>query len=137
MSETGAQSVTRLLEAWNAHDVERAAAFYTPDYKYEDVGQARSDQGPGAVIGHDCVVRVIESLGKQHLGQFVAACRELILDFTLWSQYFFFKTVQLPGEQYEVSDFSPIYIFTIHLYQSLDIDTLPIMILTSSAADQV
>jgi steroid delta-isomerase-like uncharacterized protein len=45
VSETIAQCVTQLLEAWNAHDVERVTAFYAPDYEGEDVGQARLQQG--------------------------------------------------------------------------------------------
>jgi ketosteroid isomerase-like protein len=41
VSETTTQLVTQLLEAWNAHDVDRVAALYTPDYKGEDASEAR------------------------------------------------------------------------------------------------
>ena len=35
----------RLLDCWNAHDVEGAAAFYADDYEGFDVGQSRSQHG--------------------------------------------------------------------------------------------
>lgn len=40
-----ARLVMDLLDAWNAHDVERAASFYAPDYVGEDVGQAAAQRG--------------------------------------------------------------------------------------------
>jgi ketosteroid isomerase-like protein len=40
-----ARLVKDLLDAWNAHDVERAASFYAPDYVGEDVGQAAPQRG--------------------------------------------------------------------------------------------
>jgi steroid delta-isomerase-like uncharacterized protein len=49
VSETSTLFVTQLLEAWNAHDVERVTAFYAPDYEGEDVGQAGLQQGLGGV----------------------------------------------------------------------------------------
>jgi len=49
VSETTTLFVTQLLEAWNAHNVERVTAFYTPDYEGEDVGQAGLQQGLGGV----------------------------------------------------------------------------------------
>jgi steroid delta-isomerase-like uncharacterized protein len=49
MSETAIQLVTQLLEAWNAHDVERIADFYAPDYEGQDVAQARPEQGPEGI----------------------------------------------------------------------------------------
>jgi steroid delta-isomerase-like uncharacterized protein len=45
VSEKTTLFVTQLLEAWNAHDVERVTAFYAPDYEGEDVGQARLQRG--------------------------------------------------------------------------------------------
>src|SRR3990172_559389 len=38
--------IRELLEAWNAHDVDRAAALYAPDYQGVDVGEAMPQQGP-------------------------------------------------------------------------------------------
>jgi steroid delta-isomerase-like uncharacterized protein len=38
-----------LLEAWNAHDVERIKAFYAPDYGGVDVGQTKPQSGPQGV----------------------------------------------------------------------------------------
>jgi steroid delta-isomerase-like uncharacterized protein len=49
VSETAAQFVTQLLEAWNAHDLDRVVAFYAQDYEGEDVGQARPEQGPEGI----------------------------------------------------------------------------------------
>jgi predicted ester cyclase len=51
--ETTPQEITRLvrdlLEAWNAHDVERIKTFYAPDYEGVDVGQAKPQSGPQGV----------------------------------------------------------------------------------------
>jgi steroid delta-isomerase-like uncharacterized protein len=41
--------VRDLLEAWNAHDVERIKTFYAPDYEGVDVGQATPQSGPQGV----------------------------------------------------------------------------------------
>lgn len=38
-----------LLEAWNAHDVERIESFYAQDYEGVDVGQAKPQSGPQGV----------------------------------------------------------------------------------------
>jgi steroid delta-isomerase-like uncharacterized protein len=46
MAHDAAQLVSDLLAAWNAHDVERAAAFYAPDYVGTDVGHAAPQHGP-------------------------------------------------------------------------------------------
>jgi steroid delta-isomerase-like uncharacterized protein len=43
------QLVRDLLEAWNAHDVERIKTFYAPDYEGVDVGQAKPQSGPQGV----------------------------------------------------------------------------------------
>ena len=52
-NETTPQEITRLvrdlLEAWNAHDVERIKTFYAPDYEGVDVGQAKPQSGPQGV----------------------------------------------------------------------------------------
>jgi steroid delta-isomerase-like uncharacterized protein len=37
--------ITNLLDAWNAHDVERALSFYSPEFAGEDVGIAQSFRG--------------------------------------------------------------------------------------------
>jgi steroid delta-isomerase-like uncharacterized protein len=51
--ETTPGEITRLvrdlLEAWNAHDVERIKTFYAPDYEGVDVGQAKPQSGPQGV----------------------------------------------------------------------------------------
>ena len=39
MSSTTAELITQLLAAWNAHDADRATAFYAPDYEGVDVGE--------------------------------------------------------------------------------------------------
>jgi steroid delta-isomerase-like uncharacterized protein len=41
--------VRDLLEAWNAHDVERVKTFYAPEYEGTDVGQADPQRGPEGV----------------------------------------------------------------------------------------
>jgi steroid delta-isomerase-like uncharacterized protein len=41
--------VTELLEAWNAHDVQRVAQFYAPDFEGVDVAQASPQRGPEAI----------------------------------------------------------------------------------------
>jgi steroid delta-isomerase-like uncharacterized protein len=38
--------VQNLIEAWNAHDPERIAAFYAPDYVGVDIGQPQPQNGP-------------------------------------------------------------------------------------------
>ncbi len=43
------QLVTELLEAWNAHDPDRVAAFYAQTYEGTDVGEANPLRGPEAV----------------------------------------------------------------------------------------
>ncbi len=44
MSQT-MEFITDLIAAWNAHDVERLASLYTPDYEETDVGQADPQRG--------------------------------------------------------------------------------------------
>lgn len=41
--------VTELMEAWNAHDVERTITFYAPEYEGVDVALAHPQRGPVAV----------------------------------------------------------------------------------------
>jgi len=38
--------VQNLIDAWNAHDPERIAAFYAPDYVGVDIGQPQPQNGP-------------------------------------------------------------------------------------------
>ena len=45
MSQAIEQLVTDLIAAWNAHDVERVAALYAPDYEEKDVAQTDSLRG--------------------------------------------------------------------------------------------
>ena len=44
-----ARLVRDLLEAWNAHDLERIKTFYAPEYEGVDVGQAEPQRGPQGV----------------------------------------------------------------------------------------
>jgi steroid delta-isomerase-like uncharacterized protein len=44
-----ARLVRDLLEAWNAHDLERIKTFYAPEYEGVDVGQAKPQRGPQGV----------------------------------------------------------------------------------------
>lgn len=47
--------ITDLVSAWNAHDLDRSATFYAPEYKGVDVGQAHPLCGPeGARSGMAC-----------------------------------------------------------------------------------
>ncbi|NJN94508.1 MAG: ester cyclase [Anaerolineales bacterium] len=46
MSEQTTQLVTDLVAAWNAHDLDRIAAFYAPDYEGEDVAYSTPRRGP-------------------------------------------------------------------------------------------
>src|SRR5215210_1894954 len=43
------QLIRNLLEAWNAHDIERIKTFYAPEYEGVDVGQAEPQRGPQSV----------------------------------------------------------------------------------------
>jgi len=43
------QLVTELLEAWDAHDPDRVAAFYAQTYEGTDVGEAKPQRGPEAI----------------------------------------------------------------------------------------
>jgi steroid delta-isomerase-like uncharacterized protein len=51
--EVSGEEVSRiiheLLEAWNAHDIERIKTFYAPEYEGVDVGQAEPHRGPQSV----------------------------------------------------------------------------------------
>lgn len=38
--------VQNLIDAWNAHDPDRIAAFYAPDYVGVDIGQPQPQNGP-------------------------------------------------------------------------------------------
>jgi len=45
MTEAINQFVSELMEAWNAHDIERVTEFYAQDYEETDVGQAAPQRG--------------------------------------------------------------------------------------------
>jgi predicted ester cyclase len=49
MAKEISQFVGDLLDAWNAHDVERIMAFYAPKYEGVDVGQAEPQRGPQGI----------------------------------------------------------------------------------------
>jgi steroid delta-isomerase-like uncharacterized protein len=43
------QVVRNLIEAWNAHDVDRVVALYAPDFEETDVAVAGPQRGPEAI----------------------------------------------------------------------------------------
>jgi steroid delta-isomerase-like uncharacterized protein len=47
--EVAAQLIRDLVDAWNAHDADRLAALYAPDFEEDDVAQARAQHGPESV----------------------------------------------------------------------------------------
>ena len=55
MSTHIAQLLHDLIDAWNAHDAERAAQFYAEDYHGTDVGQSEPQ------IGRAARIRVLET----------------------------------------------------------------------------
>lgn len=50
MTNNISETVRELLDAWNAHDSEKAASFYAYDYEGVDVGQASVQHGPQARV---------------------------------------------------------------------------------------
>jgi steroid delta-isomerase-like uncharacterized protein len=44
-NETMTCLATALLEAWNAHDIDRILAFYAPDHEGIDIGEAAPQRG--------------------------------------------------------------------------------------------
>jgi steroid delta-isomerase-like uncharacterized protein len=48
-SEVCQQLVRNLIDAWNAHDVDRVVALYAPDYEETDVAVAEPQRGPDAI----------------------------------------------------------------------------------------
>ena len=48
-SEELVRLAAELLEAWNAHDINRALTFYSPEYEGEDVAQALLQRGLAGV----------------------------------------------------------------------------------------
>jgi steroid delta-isomerase-like uncharacterized protein len=49
MTEEYSQTLRGLFEAWNRHDLDEAARYYSPDYEGNDVGEASPLRGlPGA-----------------------------------------------------------------------------------------
>lgn len=56
--------VTELLEAWNAHDVNRAMTFYAPDYEGVDVGEATPQRGPEGI--RQTLVRYLDAFPDLH-----------------------------------------------------------------------
>jgi steroid delta-isomerase-like uncharacterized protein len=67
VSETTTQLVTQLLEAWNAHDVDRLAALYTPDYEGEDVSEAKPQRGPEGI--RQSMARYLRAFPDLHFTQ--------------------------------------------------------------------
>ncbi len=64
MSEKMTRFVTDLLDAWNAHDIERVAGFYTPDYEGVDVAQATPQHGQEGI--RQMVARYIQAFPDLH-----------------------------------------------------------------------
>lgn len=64
MSAQTQQLVTELLEAWNAHDIERTMALYTLDFEGIDVARAHPQRGPTQVGQH--LMRYIEAFPDLH-----------------------------------------------------------------------
>ena len=46
MSDTTAELVQNLVDAWNAHDANQVAALYAPDYEEEDIAVADRHRSP-------------------------------------------------------------------------------------------
>ena len=46
MSDTTAELVQNLVDAWNAHDPNRVSALYAPDYEEEDIAAADRHRSP-------------------------------------------------------------------------------------------
>jgi steroid delta-isomerase-like uncharacterized protein len=59
MPDSIQQLITDLVVAWNAHDVERVAAFYAPDYEEKDVALADSQRGRDGI--RRTVVRYLQA----------------------------------------------------------------------------
>ena len=53
------QFVGDLLDAWNAHNVERIRSFYAPEYEGVDVGQAEPQLGPQGI--HQTALRLLQA----------------------------------------------------------------------------
>ncbi len=49
MPETANRIVSNLIQAYNSHDLDRAASLYTPDYEGIDVGSAAPHRGPDGI----------------------------------------------------------------------------------------
>ena len=49
MSKPDAQLVADLFEAWNAHDADRIASLYAPDYEGVDIGEATPRRGHAGI----------------------------------------------------------------------------------------
>ena len=56
--------VRRLVDAWNAHDLDALAACYAPDYVGEDVGAPTSRRGPADVRA--AFARYVEAFPDLH-----------------------------------------------------------------------
>lgn len=48
-SELSRQLVQNLIEAWNAHDIDRVVALYAPGFEETDVALAEPQHGPEAI----------------------------------------------------------------------------------------
>jgi hypothetical protein len=69
---------------------------------------AGQQQRPRPVVHCGSIVGMDQSLGQQHLSQFMAHGRELVLYLALGSEFLLFQLVDRPGEQDKPGDFAPI-----------------------------
>jgi steroid delta-isomerase-like uncharacterized protein len=67
VSETTDQFITQLLEAWNAHDVDRVMTFYALDYEGEDVSEARPQRGSEGI--RQSIARYLVAFPDLHFTQ--------------------------------------------------------------------
>jgi steroid delta-isomerase-like uncharacterized protein len=58
--------LARLMDAWNSHQVERAAELYAPDYRGIDVAKATPEAGPGGV--RESMVRYLRAFPDLFFG---------------------------------------------------------------------
>ncbi len=67
MDETPVQTIVNLIEAWNAHDAQQAAALYAPDYRADDVAYATPLHGQQG--GHDMLLRYLQAFPDLHISR--------------------------------------------------------------------
>jgi steroid delta-isomerase-like uncharacterized protein len=78
------QFIAALMDAWNAHDIERMMMFYAPDYEGTDVSQAQPQHGTDGVRA--MFERIVRGFPDVHftLDQTIVQGREVVL---VWTSY--------------------------------------------------